>query len=76
MKTTRRKTRTPEEIVKAMYAGQTPNGISYTQLIEAGWEAGQVGAVELNGVNYEQYPLSGGGYVVVEWDADGNVCVG
>ncbi len=72
----RRKTSNPEETVKGMYAGQVSGGINYTQLVASGWEAGQVAAVELNGVNYERFALPGGGYVVVEWDTDGNVCVG
>ena len=47
----------------------------YTRLIEAGWEAGQVAAMTIDRVNYERFDVPGGGYVVVEWDNDGTVCV-
>lgn len=48
--------------------------IGYSQLMEAGWEAGQVGHITVNGINYERFFFDDGTFVVVEWDEDGNVC--
>lgn len=71
-----RKTReTPEQTVVRWQAGAA-KGFGYAELVAVGWEPGQVGALECDGLNYERFPLPGGdGYVVVEWDNDGNVCV-
>jgi hypothetical protein len=49
-------------------------GWDYSRLMDAGWEAGQVACVTIEGLNYEKFAVSGG-YVVVEWDDDGNITV-
>jgi len=53
--------------------GQTRSYYS-DQIIELGWQAGQVGHITQDRVHYEKFDLDGG-YVVVEWDDYGNVGV-
>jgi hypothetical protein len=47
----------------------------YPDLVAAGWEPGQVPYLEHDGLKYERFfPQDGkGGFVLVEWDDDGNV---
>jgi hypothetical protein len=50
-------------------------GVSYSDVVDAGWEAGQATYIEFGeGLRYERFPINGG-YVVIEWDEAGNVCV-
>lgn len=69
--------KTPEQVLAGWMAGSgkvnAPVGMTGYGL---GWEAGQVGYVTLDGLRYERFDLPDGtGYVVIEWDVDGNVCV-
>lgn len=74
-----------EQILEQWLSTAVRGRFGYSDLIEAGWEAGQVGYMEITfndtGVpytlNYERfYPESlNGGFIVVEWDNDGNIGV-
>ena len=64
---------TPEAKVARWFAGAV-RGFGYDNLLAAGWEAGQVGHLTIDGVHYECFDVAGG-YVVVEWDDAGNVSV-
>lgn len=68
-----RKAETVEETVARWYAGAVQR-FGYDKLIAAGWEAGQAGHLTIDGVHYERFDVAGG-YVVVEWDDEGNVSV-
>jgi hypothetical protein len=74
MKARKTRNETPEQKVGRWVAGSA-RGFGYDDLIRAGWEAGCDGHLTVDGLNYERFYLPGGGYVVVEWDADGDVCV-
>jgi hypothetical protein len=63
---------TPEQRLQKMMAGRREN-VGYFQLLEAGWEPGVEGHIEVDGVNYERFAMPDGGFVVVEWDDGGNV---
>jgi hypothetical protein len=70
-----KKAETPEQVVARWVAGSAGSGaVNLDGLAAAGWEPGQVGAVELDGLRYEWFGLGGGLYVVIEWD-DAGVCV-
>lgn len=39
------------------------------------WEAGNEAMVAIEDVSYELHYLDSGGYVIVEWDESGSICV-
>ena len=67
-----KRTETIEKTIARWYANTLH--ISHDRLLDAGWEPGQSPCLTLNGVCYERFDIDGG-YVVVEWDNSGNVCV-
>lgn len=86
----RKAKQTNEQVLERWLAGSAKNEsgysvLGYLDLERLGWEAGQDGYMTIvrteagvtYGVNYERfYPeVLGGGYVVIEWDDDGNVGV-
>lgn len=64
---------TPEEKVQRLINGATRS--SWRRLEELKWEAGQTAYIEAYGMRYDVVDLPEGGYIVVEWDAHGNVIV-
>lgn len=72
MASSRKKTETVEQKLDRWLAGSI--SLSLDKVLELGWEPGQSGHVTVDGVNYETFEVPGG-YVVVEWDLDGNFCI-
>ncbi len=71
---TRTKKETPEQKLARWCAGSV-KGVRLSEIEEMGWEAGQEAYWEYEGLRYEKFDLPTGGYVVVEWDEEGNVIV-
>lgn len=69
-----RRVESPAETIDRWIAGSV-KGVRHDEPVSAGWEPGQAGYVTVGGCNYEKFAVGGGGYVVIEWDGDGNVCV-
>ncbi len=71
MATKRKSKETPEQTLERWIAGSRPS--CYHEIVDAGWEAGQVGYMELYGTHYEKFYFEDGSYAVVEWDDNGNI---
>ncbi len=73
----RKSKETDEQIVNRWLKGAIKN-FSYDVFTTLGWEPGQVSHITLiqlgQDVHYERFHVSGG-YIVIEWDDDGNVCL-
>ena len=66
---------TPEQMLERWLADPKRVTVGYSDLVEAGWEAGQVGYHEIYGSRYEKFHFDNGTFCVVEWDEHGNVSV-
>jgi hypothetical protein len=69
-----RKSETKEQMLARWQAGAA-KGFNAGNLMNSGWEPGMHGYITIDGLNYERFDLPSGGYVVVEWDEDGNYVV-
>lgn len=72
---TARSKETPEQTLARWQAGAAKRFVGYGELMDLGWEAGMDGYIEVYGMHYERFDLPDGGYVVVEWDYEGNIGV-
>jgi hypothetical protein len=69
-----RKSETKEQML-ARWLASSAKGFNAGNLMSAGWEPGMHGYITIDGLNYERFDLPTDGYVVVEWDTDGNYVV-
>lgn len=73
------KKETPEQTVARWIAGAMQSVRMMSDVRDAGFQCGMTGSVVINDgfidLHYERFDMPGGGYVVVEWDADGNTAV-
>ena len=65
-----RKPETPEGKLSRWLVGAV-KGVRLDDVLAAGWQAGMEAYITVGGLNYERFDVAGG-YVVVEWDVDGN----
>jgi hypothetical protein len=69
-----RKSETPGQTLTRWLVSSV-KGFNAGNLMGSGWEPGMHGYITIDGLNYERFDLPTGGYVVVEWDMDGNCVV-
>lgn len=69
-----KKVKTNEETLQGWIDGAVKGTYGHASLQRFGWEPGQVVPLTIDGVNYEKLEVPEG-YVVIEWDTDGNLVV-
>lgn len=73
-----KKNMTPQEKMDTLRRGA--RRASFQEVMDAGWEAGQVGYTTIQwddsfSANYERFYFDDGTFCVVEWDDDGNISI-